>query len=777
MTEAPVTVRSRELLETEIYLREHIMKKIIMILSLLLGVLFCLGTVSSAESTLPFADVKESAWYYTYVKDVYEGGIMEGKSTDRFAPGASVTRAEFVTVMARLSGDDFDGLGKNLAGFVDAKKTAWYADALAWGVEKGLVKGTGEGRLEPNRSVSRAEIATFIMRLAEYMDVKLPADVLAEKSFSDVKNGKYYTDAVELMRKSRIVNGDGNGHFRPADTAKRSEIAAVISRFMDAVQLSRELDASLPVITIVTETGRDVESKEEYIRADFTLKGEDGRDISESQMRIRGRGNQSWKVDKKSYRLKFNDDTCLMKDGETMNKDWTLIACHGDKSLIRNHMAQSMARALDGIAWAPYTELVEVYLNGEYRGVYTLCEQVEVGDNRVEIEDGEKSDIGFLLELDGYAAGEYNSDFFAVGGVKYTVKSDFESDEQVIALKLHLETILNIIKEGDFEKISSCVDLDSAVDMYIIYELARNLDAGWSSFYMYFDGPHGKLSFGPPWDFDLSMGNSYNCYEQAGLYVGHQQNSSGEYIKTVNPWFAALMTNEEFRILVRDQWNDKKDELLETVNLVCKSALVQSDDIEKNFEKWDVLHELINQEPANVLALKSHAAQVEYLGKWLYGRYLWLDSYYNNENFIRSYDSGPAEKYGVTEIIKADTWTVADWFTGDVMAQVYMDMLYSSVETKDGRIVVNLGLSRTVTPENFAKRLLEEQLGAEAGRFTFIFDEAEFNELKVTYGGEGFGNSVLKHMTFTIKDLVTGEESLPARYEFHVTKHGNSDLN
>jgi len=749
------------------------MKKIILILSLLLGVLFCLGTVSSAESALPFTDVKENAWYYTYVKDVYDAKIMEGKSADRFAPNANVTRAEFVTVMARLSGDDFDGLGKNLDGFSDIKKTAWYADAMAWGVGKGLVKGTGAGRLEPNKAVSRAEIATFIVRLAEYTNTELPDSDNAEESFTDVKSGKYYSEAVDIMRRCGIVNGDGNGRFRPDDTAKRSEIATVIVRFISC------RDASvipLPVITIVTETGRDVESKEEYIRADFTLTDEDGRNVSESQMRIRGRGNQSWKVDKKSYRLKFNEDVCLMKTGETMNKDWTLIACHGDKSLIRNHVAQSLGRALDGIAWAPYTELVEVYLNGEYRGVYTLCEQVEVADDRIEIEDGEKSDIGFLIELDGYAEGEYNSDFFSVNGVKYTVKSDFESSDQVIAMKLHLGTIMSIIYEGDFDKISSCVDISSAVDMYILYELARNLDAGWSSFYMYFDEPHGMLRFSPPWDFDLSMGNSYNCREQAGLYVGHHQSANGSYVKTVNPWFAALMTNEEFRTLVQSRWNQKKDELIGVINSCCDDAIAKTKTIGKNFEKWDVLHELINQEPANVLALKDHASQVEYLRKWISDRASWLDGYYNSEGFIKNYDSGPVPSYTVSEIIDADVWTIPEWYTGDVMAQIYMDLLSSGVEKKDGRIIVNLGCSKTVTPENFAKRLLEEQLGAEKGRFTFIFDEQEFKDLKAAYGPEGFGMSVLKQMTVIVKDLVTGEESLPARYEFHLVKHGNSDL-
>lgn len=735
--------------------------KIIYIIVTILLLLTGLSATAGAAEGLPFADVPQKSWYTAYVSDVYAAGIMKGKSESEFDPAGTVSRAEFVTAMARLSGETLDGYEENVKAFPDASSDKWYAKYLGWGVAVGLVKGQGDGRLAPDAPVTRAEMVTLMARLMDYMDTVIPGDIHAERSFSDVEKDRYYSDALDTMRRTMLINGDGTGKFNPGDTAQRHSMAAIISRFLEAEADAETRERGLALITIVTETGRDVESKEDYIRAEFTLKGEDGRDISDGSIRIRGRGNATWKMEKKSYKMKFDEKVCLMKDGDTKAKEWTLLANHCDKSLIRNHVAQSLGRTLDGIEWAPYTELVAVYLNGEYRGVYMLCEQVEVGKNRVDINDGEADDIGFLIELDGYAEGEYNKDFFTVNGVKYTVKSDFKDEEQVIALKLHLEMIQNIVKEGDKDKVLASLDMDSVLDMYLVQELMRNLDAGWSSFYMYFYEPHGKLYFGPPWDFDLSTGNTYNSSDKTGLFVGHKTYNNGDYNGTTNEWFAALLRHQWFREMVRDRFNEKKDEILETVNECCKHAYMNMEYLDRNFEAWDVMNELINQEPIPVLRLKSCTENVEYLGQWFYDRHMWIDEYYNSDKFIKEYNV-PDMEYGKTELLDADVWTIPDWFEGDKLVQIYMDILFSSVETQDGRIFARMGLTATLTPDNVAKVLLEDQLGAEKGRYTIVFDEGEFAAMKQTFSGLGMGQGIIAEMHYTIKDKVTGEESLPA---------------
>ncbi|MBR5446817.1 MAG: CotH kinase family protein [Clostridia bacterium] len=728
-----------------------------------------------AVSAHSFSDVPAGAWYESYVSHVYEAGVMEGKADGVFDPEGTVTRAEFVTVMARLSGEGLTGYEENVSAFPDADSSAWYAPYMGWGIATGLVKGQGNGSLSPASPVSRAEMVTFMARLMDYMGVTISDSIIAEEDFSDVDEDAYYAEALDTLRRCALITGDGAGKFNPAATTQRHSVAALISRYLDAVADMEEGNAdfstifgtNIPVITIVTETGRDVESKEDYIRAEFTLKGEDGRDINIGSMRIRGRGNATWKMEKKSYRLKFDDNVCLMhgEAGDTKNKDWTLLANHCDKSLIRNHVAQSLGRELDGIEWAPYTELVEVYLNGEYRGIYMLCEQVEVGDQRVDIEDGEKDDIGFLIELDGYAEGEYNKDMFTVFGQKYTVKSDIKDENQVIAMKLHLEVILNTLIEGDPDKVKAVVDIDSILDMYILQETMRNLDAGWSSFFLYFYEPHGKLYFGPPWDFDLSSGNSYNCHERQGLYVGHKTTKDGDYLNTTNQWFAALLSHKWFREMVRDRFNEKKDDMIKVVSNCCNYAYANMDKLDRNFEKWDIFDEIINQEPVPVIALKSCRANVDYLATWFVDRFAWLTDFYNSDKFMDGYEC-PEMEYGVTETVDADVWTIPDWFEGDKMTQIYMDILFDSSETEDGRIFARMGLTATLTPDNVAKVLLEKQLGAEPGRYTFTFDPDAFNEMKSFFSGLGIGQGVIWEFTYTIKDKVTGEESYPTTQTF-----------
>ncbi len=750
-------------------------KFLLFLLTALTVVALAIPVLSAGDDVgMGFSDVKEDSWYYPYVSRVYAAGIMEGKSADVFDPEGVVSRAEFVTAMARIAGADVSGEAHHVTAFPDADKNAWYAPYMGWAVGVGLVNGRDGGLLAPNATVSRAEIAVLTDRLLSFMGLKLPYDLFAEKSFDDVTGKEWYGESITLMRKTALINGDGTGSFNPADTAQRHSMAAIISRFLEKSAEAQKYKVGLPVITIDTETGGDVESKEDYIRCVFTLKDTDGRNISDGSVRIRGRGNATWKFEKKAYRLKFDEDVCLMSNasgGTTENKDWTLLANHCDKSLIRNHVAMSLGRELEGIEWSPYTELVEVYLNGKYHGVYILCEQVEVGDQRVDINDGEDDDVGFLLELDGYAEGEYNLDFFTIQGRKYTVKSDVKDADQVIAMKLHLETVLNIVREGDKDKVAKYIDLNSAVDMYILQELMRNLDAGWSSFFLYTYGPHDKLYFGPPWDFDLAGGNSYNCHAEEGLYVGQKTGPDGTYLGAyTNEWFAALLTHEWFRQMVCDRFNEKSADLLNVVDSCCKEAYMNMEYLERNFERWDVIHELINQEPMPILFLNNCEENVEYLGTWLLERHNWLKAYYNSDMFLADFEAGEIPEIGVTDAIVADVWTIPDWFEGDKMTQIYMDILFSSSETEDGRIFARMGLAATLTPDNMAKVLLEKQLGAEPGRYTFTFDEESFAEMKNMFQGLGIGQGVIWEFTFTIKDKLTGEESFPSTYFFVIIK-------
>lgn len=388
---------------------------------------------------------------------------------------------------------------------------------------------------------------------------------------------------------------------------------------------------TLSVIYIDTETGTDVKSKEEYIKTDFRIVMADGRTQSASDVKIRGRGNQSWGVDKKSYRLKFPEKIALISDSDYDNRDWVLIANHADKSMIRNITAYELGRTLDGIEWSPMSELVDVYLNGKYRGVYVLAERIEVAKGRININE-EGDDIGFLIELDSYAEGKMNSDFFIAGTRKYSVHSDFTDDSQVKQLAHHVSAAYESALKGDYSEVSRYLDLDSVVDMYLICEYMRNLDAGWSSFYMYTKETDGKIFFGPPWDFDLSSGNTQNSPYSDGLFVGNLYGMT-DRDRHCHVWYTALMKHEWFRELVRDRWNEVKDDMVSCVDSCCNYVFDNLYAVERNFDRWDVLGRRINQEPAEVLKLKSCKANVEYMKSWLDERYAYLDECFNSVAF------------------------------------------------------------------------------------------------------------------------------------------------
>lgn len=389
----------------------------------------------------------------------------------------------------------------------------------------------------------------------------------------------------------------------------------------------------ISVIHIDTSTGEDVVSKEEYILTSFKLESTDGKTVSFTDAKIRGRGNQSWKLDKKPYRLKLPEAAALLSGSDSTNKDWILLACHSDKSFLRDDIAFSLGRGLDGIEWSPLSEHVEVYLNGEYRGIYLLTERIEASSDRIDIEEGIGDSIGFLFELDGYAEGEQYTDYFEVAGDRYSLHSDFSSPEQIQELEKHLSEAYRKTLIGSYETASEYLDIDSAVDSYILYEYMANQDAGFSSFYMYVKEPGGIVFFGPPWDFDASSGNTRNSVSSKGMYIG-KGDAYNSKISPANPWFAALTHHDWFNALVKERWNSIKDTIKATVEERCTYAKNNSALIERNFEVWNILNKRINVEPDAIVRLGSYSENVDYLKNWLDTRWSWLDVYFNSDDFV-----------------------------------------------------------------------------------------------------------------------------------------------
>lgn len=150
----------------------------------------------------------------------------------------------------------------------------------------------------------------------------------------------------------------------------------------------------LPTVYVETENAQDITSKENYLHCTFIMVDGDCTTRIENTQ-IRGRGNSSWwNSDKKSYRVKFEKKQHLLGEEFADAKNWTLLANHGDKTMIRNALTYQLGRFI-GMKFCPAAKFIDLYLNGKYRGTYQISDQVQVHKKRVEV-DG---DNGWLLEV------------------------------------------------------------------------------------------------------------------------------------------------------------------------------------------------------------------------------------------------------------------------------------------------------------------------------------------------------------------------------------------
>ena len=387
---------------------------------------------------------------------------------------------------------------------------------------------------------------------------------------------------------------------------------------------------STPVIYINTDDNAKIPENKEAINCSVTLESKETQECAENlRATVRCRGNGSMTVGKRTgkfpYKLKFNKKINLFGLGDGQAKDWILLAHVGDQTMLRNYAAKLLGDKLDGIPYSPNSKLVNVYLNGDYIGVYELTEQIEVNEYRVNINDthtGPAND--FLVELDAYAKKPEEGDLSVVVGEQYyTVKSDVYNDEQLSYIKYCLMQVENAILSGDKDALSELVDMDSLIDMYLLQEFAKNIDVGYSSFYMY-KTVDGKLFFAPPWDFDLAFGNDARLDDGAfeELYVG----TGRPDFRQNHKWYIALFQNDWFVKMAAERWNEITDTIIpEVINEISTVAKTMEKDMEYNYDRWKFLGKKQQQEPDAIVALHTYKKHTDHLIRWMENRKDWLD--------------------------------------------------------------------------------------------------------------------------------------------------------
>ncbi|QNF33974.1 CotH kinase family protein [Adhaeribacter swui] len=382
----------------------------------------------------------------------------------------------------------------------------------------------------------------------------------------------------------------------------------------------------LPVIYINTENKAGIVSKDDYINAHMRLEGDlaNNAGVFQSAIEIRGRGNSTWQMPKKPYKIKLAQKASLL--GMPADKEWSLLANFTDKTLMRNAVAFEFSKRF-GLSYTPRSRFVEVFINGEYRGNYLLTEHLKVAQDRVNIQELKPEDNGedvitggYFLEVDIRLDEDYW--FHTKNKIPVTIKSPGNiSPQQLSYIKNYVQeaenAIYSIVSGEGSKDYEQYINVESFINWYLVNELLKNNDAVFhSSVYMYKDRG-GKLTLGPVWDFDIALGNvNYNGNDNPeGWWVGN------------SPWMHQLLQDPAFRNKVRERWNALKQTEINSIFTYINSTAVQLKYSQKeNFEKWNILD---NYTWPNSVVMGSYENEVQYLKDWLQNRINWMDTEMN----------------------------------------------------------------------------------------------------------------------------------------------------
>ena len=179
----------------------------------------------------PFTDVADSAWFADAVQYVYENGMMNGVSATLFGPDMTTNRAMIVTILHRLEGEPT----AEASDFTDVADGMYYADAIDWAAANGIVNGVSETRFAPNDPITREQMAAILYRYAQFKgyDVTASADLSAFADASQIS--AYAAAAMQWANGAGLITGVTDTTLNPQGSATRAQVATILMRFCEDI--------------------------------------------------------------------------------------------------------------------------------------------------------------------------------------------------------------------------------------------------------------------------------------------------------------------------------------------------------------------------------------------------------------------------------------------------------------------------------------------------------------------------------------------------------------
>ena len=407
---------------------------------------------------------------------------------------------------------------------------------------------------------------------------------------------------------------------------------------------------NIPLIIVNTEGKINYRKKSEKVDCNVIIINDGKIDVKQSGT-IRIRGNSSKDLEKKSFQINLDKKTKIL-DMPAKAKKWGLLANHMDKSLIRNLVAFKISSLL-GQEYSPACRSADLIVDGSFEGNYIICDKIERGDGRVELDkiDEDCNDVpcitgGYLMEIDGFADQE-TYHFTSAKGVKVTIKYPDTTNEQKTYLKNWFDELeANIY---DNQRVDN-IDLETFSQFFILNEFCADIDSVWSSYYVTKQRNDDKLHFGPAWDFDLSLDNDNRLYptNSKEKWIFNYGLSAG----TFRQFISKLMSCENALNAVQQKWKEVTASSFtkEAVFRYIEEQIKYIDESQKlNFKRWDVLNRILQYE---AVARGSYEEEIKHLKEYIEERFMVLG------NMILNADTSSFE---VQEQGFYPGWNPGDW--------------------------------------------------------------------------------------------------------------------
>mgnify|MGYP002616543782 FL=1 len=364
--------------------------------------------------------------------------------------------------------------------------------------------------------------------------------------------------------------------------------------------------SAIPELTITTTDPSiaEIPSKDYYLEGTLAVNGRGGYEDYTGKTEVKGRGNSTWGYPKKPYRLKLNKKAEICGLGKA--KNYVLLANHLDPTLMLNSVAFKIGRLLE-LPFTNHAIPVDVVLNGIYEGSYLLTEQIEVKENRVDLDENNS----VMWELDSYWDDEpkFKSTAF---NLPVMVKDPDLTTEQFEYWKKDFNAFTTQFAKEPLEGNSyvDMIDIESVAKFLITFNLVHNMEINHpKSVFLHKEG-NGKYVMGPIWDFDWAYD-----YEGTSNHFGRYNtplfSSSMNGVGTA--FFQRFLQDSRVKAIYKRTWQDFKNNKLDALlQYVDDYAVMLKPSVERNSELWE--------------NTRSFDTKVKELKTWLRNRADYIDS-------------------------------------------------------------------------------------------------------------------------------------------------------